>query len=691
MLKTLRPDPTFYPSPRLAMEGPAENYAYVLMLSPDFSKPDGLAVVDVAPGSNTYGKIVHTVIMPNTGDEFHHFGWNACSSALSPLSGHAFLKRRFLIIPGIRSSRIYIIDTDPHPTQAKIHKIIEPEEVFHKTAYSRPHTVHCGPEGVYISTLGGSGTDGTGGPPGVFIMDCETFDILGRWEIDRGPQKLHYDFWWNLPRDYMVTSEWGLPPQYEHGVIPEDLLGNRYGHQIHFWDLRGRRHLQTIDLGANHQMALEVRPAHDPAKEYGFLGIVVDTTNLEGSIWTWWREGGKFHIEKSATIPPEAAQADLLPPLLKGFGAVPPLVTDIDLSLDDRFLYVACWGTGELRQYDVTDPRKPRLAGSVRVGGIVKHQPASERQALWGRPANDRDQQGRQTRLLYQLALLDLGRPVLSRGRARSAGDGTCWPDRRDRASDRLLCGVPRRLRRPPDSVGRGRLLNGLVLLSLGLSRSGMSATTVLWVTVAASGLYHGLNPGMGWPLAVAAGLTERREAAVVRTLVPLAVGHLFSITVVLLPFAALTFFLDWSHQIRIGAGLTIISFAAILLVYPRHPRFMARVRPTQIALWSFLIGLLHGAGLMLVPILLGLCTLAPAGALDPLASEARGLAGNTTLALEVALVHTAAMVGAGGLVAWAVYRFLGIKILTRSWFDLDHLWVGSLAVAGALGVYTAL
>ena len=93
-------------------------------------------------------------------------------------------------------------------------------------------------------------------------------------------------------------------------------------------------------------MALEVRPAHDPAREYGFLGVVVDTTNLEGSIWTWWREDGKFHIEKTATIPPEPAPADDLPPLLKGFGAVPPLVTDIDLSLDDRFLYVACWGRG---------------------------------------------------------------------------------------------------------------------------------------------------------------------------------------------------------------------------------------------------------------------------------------------------------------------------------------------------------
>src|SRR4029077_19694526 len=92
----------------------------------------------------------------------------------------------------------------------------------------------------------------------------ETFEILGRWEIDRGPQRLHYDFWWNLPRDYMVTSEWGLPPQFENGIVPEDLLANKYGHRVHFWDLRARRNVQTLDLGANHQMPLEVRPAHDP-------------------------------------------------------------------------------------------------------------------------------------------------------------------------------------------------------------------------------------------------------------------------------------------------------------------------------------------------------------------------------------------------------------------------------------------
>ena len=424
----IRPDPTFHASPKLAMEAPPESFAYTVLLSPDFSKPDALAVIDVNPNSQTYSRVVHTVTMPNKGDEFHHFGWNACSSSLSPLTGHAFLERRYLIIPGMRSSRIYIVDTKPDPTKAAIHKIIEPEEIFKKTGYSRPHTVHCGPEGIYVSTLGGGGKNGTDGPPGVFIMDCETFEVLGRWELDRGPQTLHYDFWWNLPRDYMVTSEWALPPQFENGIVPEDLLSNKYGHRIHFWDLRARRNVQTIDLGANHQMALEVRPAHDPVREYGFLGVVVDTTNLEGSIWTWWREGGKFHIEKTATIPPEPAPKEQLPPLLQGFGAVPPLVTDIDLSMDDKFLYVACWGTGDMRQYDVREPRKPKLA--------ARYTSAASRAArrirtvrLLAAAADGRDQPRRQAGVLDQLALLDVGQSVLSRRRTGRQVMANAKPD----------------------------------------------------------------------------------------------------------------------------------------------------------------------------------------------------------------------------------------------------------------------
>jgi selenium-binding protein 1 len=205
-------------------------------------------------------------------------------------------------------------------------------------------------------------------------MDCETFEIIGQYEMDRGKQDKHYDFWWNLPQDYMVSSEWGLPPQFENGIVAEDLLSNKYGHSIHFWDLRKRKNIQTIDLGENHQMALEIRPAHDPKKSYGFCGVVVDTSNLQGAIFTWWRgEDGTWKAKKTITIDPRPEDPENLPPLLQGFSAVPPLVTDIDLSLDDKYLYVACWGLGEMHQYDVSDPMNPKLAGKVELGGIARN------------------------------------------------------------------------------------------------------------------------------------------------------------------------------------------------------------------------------------------------------------------------------------------------------------------------------
>ncbi|APZ44621.1 selenium-binding protein [Acidihalobacter ferrooxydans] len=386
----MRTDPTFYPSPKLAMEAPRETYGYVVNLCTDGSMPDALSVVDLDPRSGAYGQVVHQVRMPNIGDELHHFGWNACSSVLSPMGGHPFVERRFLVIPGIRSSRIYIVDTKPHPTQSRIVKIIEPEEVMRKTGYSRPHTVHCGPDGIYISCLGGKGANGDETPAGIFIMDCESFEILGPWEMDHGDQRLSYDFWWHLSQNVAMTSEWGTPRQYENGIIPEDLLSNKYGHRLHFWDLSKRRLKQTIDLGPSHQMALEVRPAHEPNRDYGFLGVVVNTENLNGEIWLWYREdanvGDDFKVKKIIDIPAESADPADLPDLLKGFAAVPPTVTDIDLSLDDKFLYVACWGTGELRQYNVSDPHNPHLAGSVHLGGIVRRTPHPSGNPFHGAP-----------------------------------------------------------------------------------------------------------------------------------------------------------------------------------------------------------------------------------------------------------------------------------------------------------------
>ena len=123
------------------------------------------------------------------------------------------------------------------------------------------------------------------------MMDHESFDILGKWELDRGPQYLAYDFWWHLGFDTVITSEWGTPHMVQHGVNPEILLKGGYGHKLHVWDLRKRRHSQEIDLGPEYQMALELRPAHDPARAYGFLGVVLSLKDLSASIWVWYRGG----------------------------------------------------------------------------------------------------------------------------------------------------------------------------------------------------------------------------------------------------------------------------------------------------------------------------------------------------------------------------------------------------------------
>jgi methanethiol oxidase len=363
-----RPDPSFYPSPRMAEKAPSETLAYVAMFDPSRSRPDGIAVVDVDPQSSSYAQILNTVAMPNTGDELHHFGWNACSSCLCPNAPHPHVERRYLVVPGLRSSRIHILDTKPDPRNPRIVKVIEPEELAEKTGYTRPHTIHCGPGGIFVTALGNA--EGKA-PGGIFVMDHETFEPLGRWEVERGPQQLAYDGWWHLGYDTMVTSEWGTPDTFENGLVPEILLASRYGRSLHFWDLQKRKHLQAIDFGEEHQLVFELRPAHDPTKAYGFVNCVISLKDLSSSIWTWYRDGDRWAVKKIITIPAEPASPDDLPPMLKGFGAVPPLVTDIDLSMDDRFLYVSCWGTGDLQQYDVSDPFEPKLRGKVRIGGIV--------------------------------------------------------------------------------------------------------------------------------------------------------------------------------------------------------------------------------------------------------------------------------------------------------------------------------
>ncbi|HEY6353876.1 MAG TPA: hypothetical protein VIY30_05255 [Burkholderiaceae bacterium] len=224
-----------------------------------------------------------------------------------------------------------------------------------------------------------------------------------------------------------------------------------------------------------------------------------------------------------------------------------------------------------------------------------------------------------------------------------------------------------------------------------------MSSSAALWFTVVALGLFHGLNPAMGWPLAVANGMTARRSSAVFATLLPLGSGHFMAMAIVLVPFGWVSMLIQWERPIRIGAGVLVLSFGVYRLLQRRHPRALARIRPTQLAWWSFWMASAHGAGLMLLPFMLGLCATTPVA----LGSNAVAnwpelghaaimnylMRSNFVTALAVAGVHTLAMIGAGLGMAWIVYRYLGLRVLRSTWLNLDTVWGASLIVAGAAGV----
>ncbi len=210
-----------------------------------------------------------------------------------------------------------------------------------------------------------------------------------------------------------------------------------------------------------------------------------------------------------------------------------------------------------------------------------------------------------------------------------------------------------------------------------------------LWLAVVASGLYHGVNPGMGWPLAVSAGLMEKSSRALLAALLPLTAGHLLAMLLVILPFSLLVALIEWQRQIQTGASLLVIGLGIYRFVNRRHPRALARIRPAQLGLWSFAVAIAHGAGLMLVPIYLGLCQVA---GLDR-GHEAAGtlINANLSMAVLVSLVHSVAMIAAGGFLACLVYGYLGLKFVSRSWFNLDATWAVSLVLVGALSLAFSL
>jgi selenium-binding protein 1 len=244
-------------------------YTIALYTGTGIEAPDYLATVDVDPESPTYSQIIHRLPMPYIGDELHHFGWNACSSC----HGDSTKYRRFLVIPGIRSSRIYIVDT-AEAKAPKIHKVIEPEEIKTKTNLSAPHTVHClANSQVMISMLG----DGEGNSPGGFLLLDENFDIIGRWEKFNDVMKFNYDFWYQPRHNIMVSSEWAAPKTFYPGFDLKDVAAGNYGRQLYFWDWQKQEIVQSIDLGEEGLIPLEVRFHHNPDSTHGYVGAALSS------------------------------------------------------------------------------------------------------------------------------------------------------------------------------------------------------------------------------------------------------------------------------------------------------------------------------------------------------------------------------------------------------------------------------
>ena len=337
---------SFHASPQDAMDAGAEEFLYLACLheGTGVQKPDFLAVIDAE-----HGRVIHETPMPNVGDELHHFGWNRCSSAChGPDRSH-------LIVPGFRSSRIHVLNVADNPRRPTIDKVIEPDEVVRATGYTRPHTVHCMPgDNIVISMLGDAEGYGAGG---FAVIDAQTFELKGRWETGGETPSFNYDFWYQPRKNTLVSSEFGEPNAYEKGFDPADVEAGRYGHRLHFWNLAERKLEQTVDLGENGLLPFEVRWKHDPEAEEGFVGAALSST-----MWHFHRADG---WQADQVIAVDGLELEGWP------FPVPSVISDLVLSMDDRYLYFANWLHGDVRQYDVSDPAEPRLTGQLWLGGVL--------------------------------------------------------------------------------------------------------------------------------------------------------------------------------------------------------------------------------------------------------------------------------------------------------------------------------
>lgn len=293
-------------------------------------------------------------MFPHKGDEVHHTGWNACSSCYDKPAA----KRSHLVIPCLNSDRIYIVNVT-NERSIKLEKTIEPNEL-HKHGVSFPHTSHCLADGnIMISTLG----DEHGNHKGNFLLvNGETFETKGCWLDENTSVPFNYDFWYQPRRDVMISTEWGAPNLIKQGFNPKHVEEGHYGRSVHIFKWSTHEKIQTIDLPTpDGILPLEVRFLHEPSSPYAFVG-----TALGSSVFLIHpqSENNTFSAKRVIKVPPKKVEGWMLPEM-------PSLITDILISMDDRFLYISNWLHGDIRQYDITDPVNPRLNGQIFLGGSL--------------------------------------------------------------------------------------------------------------------------------------------------------------------------------------------------------------------------------------------------------------------------------------------------------------------------------
>ncbi|KJH44898.1 selenium binding protein [Dictyocaulus viviparus] len=324
-----------YACPKEALKAPKEKVIFVTCphTNPEVGH-DKLVAVDVDSNSNTFCQVLSSVTFPNKGDEVHHSGWNACSSCHNNPSA----KRTHIILPCLNSDRIYIVNVED-VYNIFLEKTVEREQLSRYNV-STPHTTHCLADGnIMISTMGNNSGDHEEDMANVFIysipignfilLDGKTFEPKGCWLDSNTTLPFNYDFWYQPRCDVMISTEWGTPNVIKKGFDLKHIAEGYYGRSVHIFKWSTRQKLQTIDLpepeGA---IPLEVRFLHEPTSPFAFVG-----TALGSSLFLLHPENedsNRYAAKCVVKIPPKKVEGWILPEM-------PSLITDILISMDDRF------------------------------------------------------------------------------------------------------------------------------------------------------------------------------------------------------------------------------------------------------------------------------------------------------------------------------------------------------------------